>query len=127
MPLADDRKKVIRLAGLAVSIVGLVMALRAFMGFVHAIAGNAIEGSPSLMRFPEYYRQVGAYYTRGLITGFFGCYFLMMVAIIIGTWVDELRRKSRAAGASDTAGALEPSPVPQLAAERRAAGTTARK
>jgi len=124
MPLTDDRKNVIRLAGLAVSIVGVVVALRAFLGFIHAVAGNAIEGSPALMRFPEYYRQVGAYYTRGLITGFFGCYCLMMVAIIIGNWVDEARRKSRATGAVEP---LEPSPIPQLAAEHVAAGTTARK
>ena len=124
MPLTDDRKKVIRLTGLAVSIVGLVVALRAFLGFVHAVAGNAIEGGPALMRFPEYYRQVGAYYTRGLITGFFGCYFLMMVAIIIGNWVDELRRNSRATGA---VGALEPPALPQLATEHMTAGTTARK
>jgi len=47
-----------------------------------------------------------------------------MVAIIVGNWVDEARRNSRAAGAT---GPLEPSPIPQLAAERIAAGTTARK
>ena len=124
MPLTDDRKKVIRLAGLAVSIIGVVITLRAFMGFVHAVAGNTIEGGPELVRFSEYYRQVGAYYTRGLLTGFFGCYFLMMVAIIIGSWVDELRRARRAAAVDRPDG---PSPIPQLAAEQLAAGTTARK
>jgi uncharacterized membrane protein len=111
MPLTPDRKKVIRLAGLAVSVAGLALALRAFMGFVRAMAGNTIEGGPALMRFPEYYRQVGAYYSRGFITGFFACYFLMMVAIIIGTWVDEIRRTRRAARSAEAPA------IPRLAAE----------
>lgn len=117
MPLTDNRKKVIRLSGLAVSIVGLAVALRAFLGFVRAVAGNAIEGSPALVRFPEYYRQVGAYYTRGFITGFFACYFLMMVAIIVGSWVDEVRRAGRSARA---ARAAESPAIPELAAEAAA-------
>ena len=117
MPLTDDRKKVIRLAGLGVSIVGLAVALRAFLGFVRAVAGNAIEGGPALVRFPEYYRQVGAYYTRGFVTGFFACYFLMMVAIIVGSWVDEIRRTRRAVGA---ARADDSTAMPQLATETAA-------
>ncbi len=111
MPLSPDRKKVIRIAGLALSIAGLAVALRAFLGFVRAVAGNAIEGGAALMRFPEYYRQVGAYYTRGFITGFFACYFLMMVAIIIGSWVDEARRSRRGARAAGSPA------IPRLAAE----------
>jgi hypothetical protein len=111
MPLTADRKKVIRLAGLAVSVAGLVLALRTFLGFVRAVAGNAIEGGPALMRFPEYHRQVGAYYSRGFITGFFVCYFLMVVAIIVGTWVDEIRRTRRAAASTESPA------IPRLAAE----------
>jgi hypothetical protein len=111
MPLTDDRKKVIRLTGLAVSFAGLTLALRAFLGFVRAVAGNSIEGGAALLRLPEYYRQVGAYYSRGFITGFFACYCLMMVAIIVGTWVDEIRRTRRAARAAELPA------IPRLAAE----------
>ncbi len=93
----------IRIAGLVVSAVGLTVAAAAFVDFVRAVARNAIEGGPALMRFPEYYRQVGAYYTRGFLTGFFACYFLMMLAVIVGSWVDEIRKLRRAARAARTA------------------------
>jgi len=84
MPLPEDRKKVIRIAGLAVSVLGLAVAAAALLNFVRSVAHNAIEGGPALARFPEYYRQVGAYYARGFTTGFFACYFLMMLAVIVG-------------------------------------------
>jgi len=102
MPLPEDRKKVIRIAGLAVSVLGLAVAAAALLNFVRSVAHNAIEGGPALARFPEYYRQVGAYYARGFTTGFFACYFLMMLAVIVGTWVDEVRRSRRAARAAET-------------------------
>jgi len=102
---------VIRIAGLAVSAAGLTVAAAAFVDFVRSVAHNAIEGGPALARFPEYYRQVGAYYTRGFVTGFFACYFLMMLAVIVGSWVDEIRKSRRAARAA------EPSALPCLAGE----------
>lgn len=102
MLLPEDRKKVIRIAGLAVSVLGLAVAGAALLNFVRSMAHNAIEGGPALARFPEYYRQVGAYYARGFTTGFFACYFLMMLAVIVGTWVDEVRRSRRAARVAGT-------------------------
>ncbi|OLC56156.1 MAG: hypothetical protein AUH92_00735 [Acidobacteria bacterium 13_1_40CM_4_69_4] len=98
-----DRKKVIRIAGLAVSTAGLAVAGSGFLRFVRAVAGNAIEGGPALTRYAEYYRQVGHYYARGFTTGFFVCYFLMMLAVIAGSWLDEVRRARRAARATPSA------------------------
>jgi len=108
MPTTPNRKKVIRVAGLAVSIAGLAIAGSAFLRFVRDVAGNSIEGGPTLTHFPEYYRQVGNYYARGFTTGFFVCYFLMMLAVIVGSWVDEARRARRVAR---TAPAGEPHPI----------------
>jgi hypothetical protein len=102
MPITDDRKKVIRIAGLAVSAAGLAVAAAAFLNFARSVAHNAIAGGPALTRYPEYYRQVGSYYTRGFTTGFFVCYFLMMLAVIVGSWVDEVRRSRRAARAAES-------------------------
>ncbi|MBI1950928.1 MAG: hypothetical protein HYS34_06140 [Acidobacteria bacterium] len=95
----------IRIAGLLVSAAGLAVAAAAFVDFVRSVARNAIEGGPALASFPEYYRQVGAYYTRGFVTGFFACYFLMMFAVIVGSWVDEIRKSRRAARPAETSAA----------------------
>ena len=103
MPERTDRKKVIRVAGLAVSAAGLAVAVSAFLRFARSMAANAIEGGPTLTRSSEYYRQVGHYYARGLTTGFFVCYFLMMIAVIVGSWVDEARKTRRAARAASPA------------------------
>lgn len=113
-----DRKKVIRIAGLAVSLAGLLIAGGAFARFVYSVAHNAVNGGPALTRYPEYYRQIGAYYARGFATGFFVCYFLMLLAVIAGSWVDEIlmaRRAARAGGAAPSrAGATA---TPALAGE----------
>jgi len=103
MHSTSDRKRVIRIAALAVSAAGLSVAGSAFLHFVRAVAGNAVEGGPVLTRYPEYYRQIGHYYARGFTTGFFVCYFLTMIAVIVGSWVDELRRARRAARAASLA------------------------
>ena len=95
-----DRKKVIRIAGLAVSGAGLALAGSGFLRFVRSVAGNAIEGGPALTRYAEYYRQIGHYYARGFTTGFFTSYFLMMLAVIVASWVDEVRGARRAARAA---------------------------
>jgi len=113
MRATADRKMVIRIAGLTVCFAGVAIAATAFLHFVRSVAHNNVDGGPALTRFPEYYRQIGAYYARGFTTGFFACYFLMLFAMIVGSWVDELRRARRAAGAA-TAGAIA---SPALAGE----------
>ena len=110
-----DSKKVIRIAVVAVSVAGLFVAVGAFLRFVKAVAGNAIEGGPALTRHPEYYRQIGAYYARGFTTGFFVCYFLMLIAMIVGSWVDERLRARRGARAAVT-DAPETSAIAAIAA-----------
>ncbi len=102
MHATSDRKKVIRIAGLTVSLAGLAIPAAAFLRFVRSVAHNHVEGGPVLTRFPEYYRQIGDYYGRGFTTGFFVCYFLMLFAMIVGSWVDEIRRARRAARAATT-------------------------
>ena len=96
MPRTTDRKTVIRIAGLVLSFAGLAVSTAALLRFVRSVALNALDGSPRLAHNPEYYLQVGAYYSRGFTTGFFACYFLMMIAILVGSWVDESRKARRA-------------------------------
>jgi hypothetical protein len=116
MRATTDRKKVIRLTVLALSLAGLTVAAAAFLRFVKSVAANAVEGGPALIRYPEYYRQIGAYYARGFTTGFFVCYFLMLFAMIVGSWVDEKRRARRDARAAEPA-VRETATPPALAGE----------
>ena len=101
MRKAVDRKTVIRTAGLTVSLAGLSVSALAFLRFIRSVIHNAVEGGQALTRFPEYYRQIGAYYARGFTTGFFVCYFLMLFAMIVGSWVEETRKARRAARATE--------------------------
>jgi len=96
MRAAADRKRVIRITGIAISLAGLAIAAAALLRFVRSIMQNDVQGGAALTRFPEYYRQIGGYYARGFTTGFFACYFLMLFALIVGSWVDEIRRARRA-------------------------------
>jgi hypothetical protein len=108
MHATADRKKVIRIAGLTVSLAGVAIAATAFLHFVRSVAHNNVDGGPALTRFPEYYLQIGAYYARGFTTGFFVCYFLMLFAMIVGSWVDEIRRARRAASAATSGATASP-------------------
>ena len=115
MRRAVDRKTVIRLTGLAVSLAGLTVAVVAFSRFIRSVIHNAVDGGPALTRFPEYYRQVGVYYARGFSTGFFVCYFLMLFAMIVGSWVEETRRSRRVARATAAAPTTGAPVAPALA------------
>jgi hypothetical protein len=106
MRTAADRKRVIRIAGIAVSLAGLAVGAAALLRFVRSVEDNTLAGGPVLTHIPEYYRQVGAYYARGFTTGFFVCYFLMLFAMIVGSWVDEFRRARRSARAAEAAPAV---------------------
>jgi len=99
MGKAADRKTVIRIAGLAVAGAGALASGAALLRFVRSVVHNNVNGGPSLTQYPEYYRQIGTYYSRGFTTGFFLCYFLMLFAVIAGSWVDERLKARRAAAA----------------------------
>jgi len=115
MRLPPDRKTVIRIAGLAISLAGMVVTAAAFRRFVRSVLLNTLEGGSELARFPEYYRQIGAYYARGFTTGFFVCYFLMLFAMIVGSWVDEARKARRSARAPEAAPSPDAPASPALA------------
>ncbi len=99
MNINPDHKKVIRIAGVLVALGGASYIVATIVGFLRTVRDNAVDGSPALLHFPEYYRQIGTYYSRGFTAGFFLCYFLMLFAVIVGTWVDQILKARRAAAA----------------------------
>jgi len=97
------RKKRLRIGGLLVALAGSSVGVAAVCRFLMSVARNDVAGGRPLTRIPEYYIQIGAHYARGFTTGFFLCYFLMLFAVIAGSWVDEIlkrRRSERAPGRS---------------------------
>ncbi len=78
-----------------VSVLGGTVAGAAVVRFILSVARNQVDGGQALTRLPEYYRQIGAHYARGFTAGFFLCYFLMLFAVITGSWVDETLKARR--------------------------------
>ncbi len=79
------------------SLAGAAVAAATVVRFIRSVAGNRIDGGEPLTQIPEYYRQIGAHYAQGFTAGFFLCYFLMVFAVIAGSWVDEILKNRRAA------------------------------
>jgi hypothetical protein len=97
MSPSGGRKKVVRIAGISVSVAGAAVAAAAVVRFIRSVARNRVDGSEALTRIPEYYRQIGHHYAQGFTAGFFLCYFMMLFAVIAGSWVDEILKNRRAA------------------------------
>jgi hypothetical protein len=82
------------MAGLAVCGTGLV-------GFIWAIFENNLPWHPGLSA-RDYYQNVGQFYSLGFVTGFFICFFLILLAAVVRWWI-----RSR----QPSPGAAAPSPA----------------
>ena len=87
----------VRQISLAVATLGAGYCLYLLVGFVRIIADNRLpwEGSARFTR--EHYLAVGEAYGRGFVVGFFLCFCLAVVALIIGSWYEKSVRPRRAA------------------------------
>ncbi len=82
---------------LIVAIPGILVCLGGLAGFVLEIVRNDLP-IRALDSVRDYYLVVGRAFSRGFVTGFFLCFFLMLVAIAVGTWVDQRRQRRLRAG-----------------------------
>jgi len=80
------------------------------IGFLGVIADNRLpwEGTGGYTR--DHYLAVGQAYSRGFAVGFFLCFCLGLIALLVGTWYEALR-----------ANRLQSPDQPEPAARRRAA------
>lgn len=96
-----------RQIALGLAAIGAGYCTYLLVGFVQIIRHNRLPWDGyALTR--EHYLAVGEAYSRGFAVGFFLCFCLTVVALIVGTWYEE-SVKSRRAGAG--APAAPPTPV----------------
>ena len=88
-----------RKIALAISISGAAVCFWLLVGFLRVIADNRLpwEGSARFTR--EHYLAVGEAYSRGFAVGFFFAFFLVVAALIVGTWYESTVKARRAAAA----------------------------
>lgn len=84
---------------LILSFWGTVLCVLTLVRFFDEIVGNRIPWRP-LLSAREHYLAVGGAFSRGFSTGFFLCFFLMLAAVAIGTWVEQRREARRARSAA---------------------------
>ena len=87
-----------RWIGLGIAVPGILVCLVALVSFVVTIKRNALAVGPDQLFFQEHYLAVGRAYSQAFAVGFFFCFFLILVAVISASWVDQWRRAR--AGAS---------------------------
>jgi hypothetical protein len=77
-----------RRIALAAATLGAAYCIYLLIGFFGVIAGNRLpwEGSAQFTR--EHYLAVGQAYSRGFAVGFFFCFCLALIAMLVGTWYE---------------------------------------
>ena len=79
-----------RLFSILIGIVGAIGSSLALVGFLLKIRRNGLE----LAEFPtsqSVYVSVGRAYSGGFVAGFSLCFFLTLLAVAIGTWLEGRR------------------------------------
>jgi hypothetical protein len=89
-----------RLTTIIVGFIGVVASILALTGFLLKIMRNGLE-APDGPTIQGYYRLVGAAYSDGFVAGFALCFFLTLLAVATGTWLEARREKRRPAAAPE--------------------------
>ena len=95
---------VLALAGL-----GAAFCAYQLVVFLREIVGNQLPWEHSAKFTREHYVAVGEAYSRGFAVGFFLCFFLAVMALVVGTWYETVVRPRRRRAAVS----LEPARVPE--------------
>ncbi len=78
-----------------IALSGLIGCAVVILGFLWAIANNALPWVEGLSA-ADYYTAVGAAYNKGFVSGFFFSFFLVLLAVVGAAWIDSKRRNRRA-------------------------------
>ncbi len=71
--------------------VGTAACVAGIAAFVLGIVQNSLPWHPNSIR--EHYLAVGDSYSQGFLAGFFLCFFLSLMAVAIGSWVEQRRSR----------------------------------
>jgi len=82
---------------LVFAVPGILVCVGAVVAFVLRMWGNGLpEGVGTSVR--DSYLAVGDAFSRGFAAGFFLCFFLMLVALVVGTWFEHRKHRSATGG-----------------------------
>ena len=79
-----------RLLSILIGVVGAIGSVIALAGFLVKVSQNALD-IPKAATPQAFYQSVGAAYTGGFTAGFSLCFFLTLLAVAVGTWVESRR------------------------------------
>lgn len=85
-----------RFAAVAIAVAGIGGCAAALGMFFLKMLNNGLPW-PVDQSAREHYRAVSAAYSGGFATGFFLCFFLMLLAITAAAWFDRRRERARLA------------------------------
>lgn len=83
-----------RIFALIIAVPGIVACLLALSAFLLKILRNDLPWHPR-QSVRDHYLAVSQAFSLGFGTGFFLCFFLMLVAVAVGTWFDQRRERRR--------------------------------
>ncbi len=75
---------------IVIGIVGAIGSALALVDFILKVSQNALD-IPDVATPQAFYQSVGDAYGGGFIAGFALCFFLMLLAVAIGTWYESRR------------------------------------
>ena len=88
-----------RMMSIVIGIVGAIGSACALIGFLLRVRRNGLD-LPDAATTQAFYASVGAAYGSGFVAGFSLCFFLTLLAVAVGTWLEN--RRGRAALATES-------------------------
>lgn len=79
-----------RLLSILIGVVGAIGSCLALVRFLLKIRRNGLE-LPDAPTTQAFYRSVGTAYSGGFVAGFSLCFFLTLLAVAVGTWLEDRR------------------------------------
>lgn len=77
-----------RLMSILIGVVGAIGSCVALAGFLLKMRRNGLE-LPEAVTRQAFYQSVGGAYSGGFVAGFSLCFFLTLLAVAIGTWLEK--------------------------------------
>ncbi len=86
-----------RMISLFAAALGAGYCFYLLVGFLRIIAVNGLEWDGAAGSAREHYLAVGEAYSKGFVVGFFLCFFLAVIAFVVGGWFENSVKAKRAA------------------------------
>jgi hypothetical protein len=80
-----------QMTAIAIAIPGAIASVYALAAFLLRVLNNRLE-LPLVATIPAFYNAVGDAYSEGFVAGFSLCFFLMLLAVAVGTWYEQRQK-----------------------------------